>query len=162
MRLTYGAEMTDTKITVERLIPASTDTVFDILSNPERHIALDGSGFIRSTAGAQRIKAVGDVFTMNMEGDHMGGEYQTDNHVTGYADNALLAWQTAPAGTEPPGWEWVWELSPEGPDHTLVRHSYDWSKVTDPALLQKVKFPLVSEDQMEATLVKLDEAASGS
>lgn len=155
--------MTDTKrFTVERVIPASTAAIFDILSNPLRHADLDGSGFIRSDAGAQRIQAVGDVFTMNMEGEHMGGEYQTDNHVTGFADNALLAWQTAPAGTEPPGWEWVWELEPQGPDSTLVRHTYDWSKVTDRELLQKVKFPLVTEAQLEDTLVKLDEAATGS
>ncbi len=147
---------------MERVIPASTAAIFDILSNPLRHADLDGSGFIRSDAGAQRIQAVGDVFTMNMEGEHMGGEYQTDNHVTGYADNALLAWQTAPAGTEPPGWEWVWELEPQGPDSTLVRHTYDWSKVTDKELLQKVKFPLVTEAQLEDTLVKLDEAATGS
>ena len=152
--------MNDTKITVERVIPASTDAIFDVLSNPERHVALDGSGFIRSTQGAQRIKAVGDVFTMNMDGPHMGGEYQTDNHVTGYAENALLAWQTAPAGTEPPGWEWVWELTAQGPDSTLVRHTYDWSKVTDKALLAKVKFPLVTQDQLDDTLVKLDEAVS--
>ena len=152
--------MEDTKVTVERVIPASTDAIFDVLSNPERHVALDGSGFIRSTQGAQRIKAVGDVFTMNMDGPHMGGEYQTDNHVTGYADNALLAWQTAPAGTEPPGWEWVWELTAQGPDSTLVRHTYDWSKVTDKALLAKVKFPLVTQDQLDDTLVKLDEAVS--
>ncbi|CCI51616.1 MAG: polyketide cyclase [Tetrasphaera jenkinsii] len=152
--------MDDTKVTVERVIPASTDAIFDVLSNPERHVALDGSGFIRSTQGAQRIKAVGDVFTMNMDGPHMGGEYQTDNHVTGYADNALLAWQTAPAGTEPPGWEWVWELTAQGPDSTLVRHTYDWSKVTDKALLAKVKFPLVTQDQLDDTLVKLDEAVS--
>ena len=152
--------MNDTKITVERVIPASTDAIFDVLSNPERHVALDGSGFIRSTQGAQRIKAVGDVFTMNMDGPHMGGEYQTDNHVTGYADNALLAWQTAPAGTEPPGWEWVWELTAQCPDSTLVRHTYDWSKVTDKALLAKVKFPLVTQDQLDDTLVKLDEAVS--
>ena len=150
--------MDDTKVTVERVIPASTDAIFDVLSNPERHVALDGSGFIRSTQGAQRIKAVGDVFTMNMDGPHMGGEYQTDNHVTGYADNALLAWQTAPAGTEPPGW--VWELTAQGPDSTLVRHTYDWSKVTDKALLAKVKFPLVTQDQLDDTLVKLDEAVS--
>lgn len=152
--------MEDTKVTVERVIPASTDAIFDVLSNPERHVALDGSGFIRSTQGAQRIKAVGDVFTMNMDGPHMGGEYQTDNHVTGYADNALLAWQTAPAGTEPPGWEWVWELTAQGPDSTLVRHTYDWSKVTDKALLAKVKFPLVTPDQLDDTLVRLDEAVS--
>ncbi len=43
------------------------------------------------------------MFTMNMEGDHMGGEYQTENHVVGYDENKLIAWQTAPAGQEPPG-----------------------------------------------------------
>ena len=68
--------------------------------------------------------------------------------------------QPAPAGTEPPGWEWVWELTAQGPDSTLVRHTYDWSKVTDKALLAKVKFPLVTQDQLDDTLVKLDEAVS--
>ncbi len=153
--------MDEKRITVERVVPASTADIFDVLSNPNRHLELDGSGFIRADEGAQRIKAVGDVFTMNMEGEHMGGEYQTDNHVTGYAENALLAWQTAPAGTEPPGWEWVWELEAQGADSTLVRHTYDWSKVTDKDLLAKVKFPLVTEAQLEDTLVKLDEAVSG-
>ncbi|MDZ7929346.1 MAG: polyketide cyclase, partial [Rhodococcus sp. (in: high G+C Gram-positive bacteria)] len=40
--------MTDnSKVTVERTIEAPVDAVFDVLSNPERHPALDGSGFVR-------------------------------------------------------------------------------------------------------------------
>ncbi len=144
-----------TSVTVERVIDAPVDRVFDVLSNPERHQSLDGSGFIRGVDHADRIQHVGDVFTMNMEGPHMGGEYQTDNHVTGYAKDKLLAWKTAPAGTEPPGWEWVWELESQGPDSTLVRHTYDWSKVTDKKLLEKVGFPLVTEDELEQTLARL-------
>ena len=128
---------------------------FDVLSNPQRHPALDGSGFVRSVDHADRIQKVGDVFTMNMQGDHMGGEYKTDNHVSGYAKDKLLAWKTAPAGTEPPGWEWLWELEAQGPNETLVRHTYDWSKVTDKKLLEKVKFPLVTEDQLSDTLARL-------
>ena len=150
-----------TSVTVERVIDAPADQVFDVLSNPRRHPELDGSGFVRSVDHADRIQEVGDVFTMNMEGAHMGGEYKTDNHVTGYAKDKLLAWQTAPAGTEPPGWEWVWELEAEGPDKTLVRHTYDWSKVTDKDLLKKVSFPLVTEDQLEDTLGRLAAAVSG-
>ena len=150
-----------TSVTVERVIDAPVDQVFDVLSNPERHQKLDGSGFVRSVDHADRIQEVGDVFTMNMEGAHMGGEYKTDNHVTGYAKDKLLAWQTAPAGTEPPGWEWVWELEPQGPDKTLVRHTYDWSKVTDKDLLKKVSFPLVTEEQLEDTLGRLAAAVSG-
>ncbi|GAB33714.1 SRPBCC family protein [Gordonia otitidis] len=149
-----------TSVTVERVIDAPADEVFDVLSNPQRHPELDGSGFVRSVDHADRIQKVGEVFTMNMEGAHMGGEYKTDNHVTGYAKDKLLAWQTAPAGTEPPGWEWVWELEAQGPDKTLVRHTYDWSKVTDKDLLKKVSFPLVTEDQLEDTLGRLAAAVS--
>ena len=76
-----------------------------------------------------------------MTGDQMGGDYQTDNHVTGYDENPALAWQTAAVGTEPPGWEWTWELKPQGPDATEVTLTYDWSKVTDKAILEKVTFP---------------------
>ena len=150
-----------TSVTVERVIDLPVDAVFDVLSNPERHPDLDGSGFVRSVDHADRIQQVGEVFTMNMSGPHMGGDYQTDNHVTGYAKDKLLAWQTAPAGTEPPGWEWLWELESQGPSTTLVRHTYDWSKVTDKDLLEKVKFPLVTEDQLEDTLGNLAAAATG-
>ena len=137
--------MTDQQsVTVERSIDASTADIFDVLSNPERHPELDGAGFVRSVEHADRITATGQVFTMNMEGDHMGGEYKTDNHVVGYSEGALLAWRTAPAGTEPPGWQWVWELTSTGPDSTEVSLTYDWSSVTVQALLEKLKFPLVT------------------
>lgn len=152
--------MSENKITVERTIPASSDRIFEVLSNPERHVELDGSGFVRADVKTNRIKGVGDVFTMDMAGDHMGGEYQTENHVTGYEENKLLAWKTAPAGQEPPGWQWIWELESEGGEQTRVRHTYDWSAVTDQALLDKVGFPLVTEEQLESTLAKLDEAVT--
>ena len=64
-------------------------------------------------------------------------------------EGRLLAWQTTPAGTEPKGWQWVWQLQPYGPDSTEVRLTYDWSNVTDQELLKKVSFPLVKEDQLE-------------
>jgi hypothetical protein len=152
----------DKQITVSRTIDASAQEIFAILSNPERHVELDDSGFVRSDEKSNRIQKVGDVFTMNMSGDHMGGEYQTDNHVVGYSENSLLAWETAPAGTTPPGWEWVWRLEQQGPDQTLVTHTYDWSKVTDKDILSKVSFPLVSQSQLEGSLAKLAEVSAGS
>ncbi len=153
--------MSENKITVERTINASSDHIFELLSNPERHVALDGSGFVKSDEKSNRIQQVGDVFTMNMEGPHMGGEYQTENHVVGFDPNKLLAWKTAPAGAEPPGWQWVWELESEGSDATRVRHTYDWDAVTDQGLLDQIGFPLVSQEQLEGTLVRLDEAVTG-
>ena len=81
--------------------------------------------------------------------------------MSGYAKDKLLAWKTAPAGNEPPGWEWLWEMESQGPNETLVRHTYDWSRVTDKKLLEKVKFPLVSEDQLTDTLGRLAAETSG-
>ncbi len=158
--VTHCRDMTDTRIDVSRTIDAPTTAVFDVLSNPQRHAELDGSGFVLSDEKSDRITGTGQVFRMNMQGDHMGGEYQTDNTVTGYDENKLLAWQTAPAGSEPPGWEWVWQLDAAGPDSTEVRLSYDWSNVTDPAILQKVSFPLVPQAALEDSLARLAEAVS--
>lgn len=154
--------MTDTKTeTVSRLINASAGDIFDLLSNPDRHVEFDGSGFVRSADKPQRIQAAGDVFRMNMVGEHMGGEYQTDKLVTGFQPNTLIAWKTAPAGTEPPGWEWLYELKSEGAGATTVTLTYDWSGVTDKALLKKVHFPLVSTEQLEDSLASLANAANG-
>jgi len=149
----------DKRITVQRTIDASTQDVFEVLSNPERHSELDGSGFVVSDEKTDRITGTGQVFRMNMTGDHMGGDYQTDNTVTGYDPNHLLAGQTAPADTEPPGWEWTWELAAQGSDATEVTLTYDWSKVTDPGILEKVSFPLVSQQQLEDSLGNLAAAA---
>jgi hypothetical protein len=150
----------DKSITVQRSIPASAKDIFDVLTLPQRHAELDGSGFVRSDDHTDRITANGQKFRMNMSGPHMGGDYQTDNLVTGFVPDKLVAWKTSPAGTEPPGWEWLWELTPTGPNATDVSLTYDWAKVTDKQLLSKITFPLVQKDQLESSLEKLSEAVS--
>ncbi|MGZ4450340.1 MAG: SRPBCC family protein [Nocardioides sp.] len=149
------------KITVQRTIDAPSTAVFDVLSNPARHPELDGSGFVVSDEKTDRITATGQVFRMNMTGPHMGGDYQTDNTVTGYDKNHLLAWQTAPADTPPPGWEWVWQLQAQGSEATEVTLTYDWSNVTDPGILEKVPFPLVQQEQLEDSLNRLASSVAG-
>jgi hypothetical protein len=148
-------------ITVRREIPAPAREIFDVLTLPSRHKEVDGSGFVRGDDHADRITGSGQTFRMNMTGDHMGGDYQTDNVVSGFEEDALISWKPAPAGTEPPGWEWIWRLEPLGTDSTSLSLTYDWSKVTDPELLQKLSFPLVSEQQLEDSLNNLA-AATGA
>jgi uncharacterized protein YndB with AHSA1/START domain len=151
----------ETSVSVHRRIDASAKDVFDVLSLPSRHPQLDGTGFVRSADHADRVTANGQTFRMNMSGEHAGGEYQTDNHVTGFVRDKLIAWKTAPAGTEPPGWEWVWELEPQGPNATEVTLTYDWSKVEDKRILELIKKPLITKDALEASLARLSEAVSG-
>lgn len=153
----------DTKVSVTRRINAAPAAIFDLLSNPERHPEFDGSGFVKSAdRHAERVSGTGQMFRMNMEGEHMGGEYQTDNHVTVFHENKSIGWQTAPAGTEPKGWSWTYELEPVDADTTDVTLDYDWSQVTDADLLKKVKFPLVSKEQLEQSLDALASAAEHS
>ncbi|WP_375481188.1 SRPBCC family protein [uncultured Jatrophihabitans sp.] len=152
----------DTSVSVNRRIEASAKDVFDVLSLPDRHPQLDGTGFVRSADHADRVTANGQTFRMNMTGDHMGGDYQTDNLVTGFVPDKLIAWKTAPAGNEPPGWEWVWELEPQGPNETDVTLTYDWSKVEDKKILALIEKPLVTKHQLEESLSHLAEAVSGS
>ena len=154
--------MTDTAITVQREIPSSAKELFDVLSNPHRHPELDGSGFVLGLSKGDRLTRVGQKFTMNMTGDHMGGEYQTDNIISAFDEDKMIGWRTAPAGTEPPGWEWLWELKAAGSDSTTVSLTYDWSRVTDKELLSKIHFPLLEESALENSLGKLAEATSGS
>lgn len=150
----------DKSATATRDINAPADKIFGLLADPRRHAELDGSGFIRSDDDAQPITGTGYVFTMNMHGDHMGGDYQSDNHVTAYEQDKRLAWQTAPAGQEPPGWRWEWDLEPIAGDATKVTLTYDWSEVTDAELLAKLHFPLVPQSGLEESLSKLVAAAS--
>jgi hypothetical protein len=51
-------------------------------------------------------------------------------------------------------------LESQGPNETLVRHTYDWSKVEDKKLLEQVGFPLVTEEQLQDTLGRLAAAAT--
>jgi hypothetical protein len=151
-----------TSITVSREIPSSAQALFDILSDPHRHPALDGSGFVQGLGKGDRLTKVGQQFTMNMSGPHMGGDYQTDNVVSAFDADKMIGWRTAPAGKEPPGWEWLWELRAEGSGSTVATLTYDWSRVTDQDLLARIGFPLVSEGQLEDSLGKLAAEVSGS
>lgn len=147
----------DKQIQVQRTINAPAASVFDVLSNPHKHEQLDGSGFVRGLDRGDRITKAGQQFRMNMTGDHMGGEYQTDNVISAFDENKLIGWKTAPAGSEPPGWEWLWELKSSGSDSTDVTLTYDWANVTDPEILKLVTFPLVSREQLDDSVAKLAE-----
>lgn len=154
--------MSETTVSAARTIDAPAEEIFTILSNPERHAEIDGSGMVQSDDKTDRITEAGQKFTMNMHWDKMGGDYKTDNYVNGYQENKLLAWKTAPAGEEPPGWEWIWELTPHGHDSTEVSLTYDWSAVTDKDVLKQISFPAVSEEELEESLGNLAAAVAGA
>jgi len=149
----------DTHLTATRTIDAPAGEIFAILSDPQRHHEIDGSDMVRSDDRSDRITATGQSFRMNMH-HPKAGDYQTDNHVTGFEQGSLLAWQTGAVDTDPAGWEWVWRLTPLDRDSTEVSVTYDWSKVTDPAVLKRLRFPVVPQEALESTLANLAAAVA--
>jgi hypothetical protein len=156
-------EHSETCICVTERLDAPVGQVWAVLVEPRRHAEIDGSGMVRSVAGEQalsRITGVDQVFTMQMRYPSLG-DYRTDNRVIEFDEERAICWTTAREGQESPGVRWRWQLQPDGPGSTVVRHSYDWSRVHDPAVLARVSFPRVQPEQMLETVHSLAVAATG-
>ena len=113
------------QVTVQRLIPAPAEAIFDLLADPGRHHEIDGSGTIvgARSAGERRL-ALGDSFGMDMD---WGVNYATKNVVVEFEENRRIAWQTLapkPLSYVLTGRIWRYELEPvEG--GTIVRETWD-------------------------------------
>ena len=67
--MTEPSEPTRDVATVERLIHAPAEKIFDLLADPARHAEIDGSGTVRTPVDGSRRLKKGDKFGMSM---HMG------------------------------------------------------------------------------------------
>jgi hypothetical protein len=151
-------EQTETRIRIRANVDAAADALFGVLADPRRHAEIDGSGMVQASADAVPITATGQVFTMVMFRTDLG-EYRTDNHVIDFADGRRIAWTTGREGQPPAGVRWGWALDPIDDTRTTVTHTYDWTAVTDPAVLARVTFPRVQPDELAATVRALEAAA---
>lgn len=150
--------MTDTQLTVSRVVDAPADAIFDLLTLPQRHREFDGSGTIVSDDRTQRIQAVGDTFTMNMNAEAQGGDYQMKNEVIAYVPNKVVGWAPENVASGASGWTWVYTLEPQGPEATQVTLTYDWSSVEDKKLASI--FPAFDKDTLEDSLNQLAAAVA--
>jgi hypothetical protein len=151
-------EQSQHRIVVRATIDAPAGDIFAVLADPRRHLEIDGSGMLRPGAESQPVTAAGEVFTMEMHYPSLG-DYRTENHVVEFQTGRSIAWMTAREGQVPAGVRWSWELEPLDDRRTAVVHTYDWSQVTDPAVLARVSFPRVSGEAMQDTVRRLAQAA---
>ena len=152
------ASESPTVLSVSSVVSVPAEQLFAVLVDPARHSEIDGSGMIRGAVTTEQIGQVGDIFTMDMEQPAFGS-YKSDNHVVEFEPGQKIAWAPGGSGQPPLGHVWAWEFVPEG-GSTLVKHTYDWSGVTDERLLAALKFPRVSADQMATTIDRLAKAAT--
>ncbi len=117
---------------------APAHDIFQVLANPVRHPEFDGSASLRGAGSTAAISGVGDVFVMKMYFPHIG-DYEMNNHVVEYEQDRRIGWEpeagrghpnTAADSSEPPRWgqRWSYQLTPDGPDATIVSEIYDCSR----------------------------------
>jgi uncharacterized protein YndB with AHSA1/START domain len=129
-----GSEEAQRVVRAQREIEASADRIFELIAEPTQQPRWDGNDNLKEAAPGQRVRAVGDVFTMRLT---RGGI--RDNHVVDFVEGRRLAWRPAVAGKSPPGHLWAWELQSLGPSRTLVTHTYDWTELKDRSRLPRAR-----------------------
>ena len=112
--------------TASREISASAATIFELIADPAEQPRWDGNDNLREAGAGQRVRAVGNVFTMRLR---RGGI--RENTVVEFEEGRLIAWRPNVPGRNPPGHLWRWELAPIDDSRTRVTHTYDWTQLTD-------------------------------
>ena len=135
-------------VRASREIAAPADKIFELIADPSLQPQWDGNDNLSEAASGQRVRAVGDVFTMTLT---MGSVRQ--NHVVEFQEGRRIAWRPSESGRKPPGHLWRWELEPLGDSRTLVTHTYDWSQLTDEKRLPRARD--TTEDRLQASIEKL-------
>lgn len=140
-------------VEASREIAADPAVIFELIADPAQQPQWDGNDNLVSAAPGQRVRAVGDVFTMALTNGSV-----RENHVVEFEEARLIAWRPAEPGKEPPGHLWRWRLAPAGDGKTLVTHVYDWSQLTDESRWPRAQ--ATTADKLDASLARLAALAS--
>jgi hypothetical protein len=153
--------MTEQRVSASRRIKASAHALFEIVSSPQGHVRIDGSGMLEAAPDSRPLHA-GDTFDMHMDraplGDIPGmGKYTVRNHVTHVERDHLFEW--APAGVDRPpfGHVYGWRLVAVGDAETDVTNYCDWSGISAELRARAPgRWPIVPVDMLERSLDNLE------
>lgn len=145
-------------VSVERVIAAPPEAIFELLVDPARHHDIDGSGaVVGAKRGSQRL-VLGAKFGMSMK---VGIPYSMVSTVIEFDEPHRIAWRTRGPGNLGGGRIWRYELEPvEG--GTLVRESWD---ITRESVLSKWMVKGLGEKtraNMATTLERIDRYLTAS
>ncbi len=145
--------MTAERIEVQRSIAADAAAIFEILRDPDGHVAIDASGMLMAATG-KPAGAVADRFVIHMDReslqDYPLGEYDVTVEITKFDQDREIAWTIAGSFDPPIGHIYGYRLeSIDG--GTLVTSYYDWSEIHENYRGVGI-FPVISETNQRATL----------
>ena len=139
------------RLEVQRAIAADPADIFNVLTDPQGHVAIDSSGMLMGASG-KRVVAVSDTFTVHMDrealNDYPLGLYDVVVTIVKFVSGREIAWTVR--GQLILGHVYGYELAPI-PGGTLVTSYYDWSSVDQEWKDAKI-FPVIPETSLRATL----------
>jgi uncharacterized protein YndB with AHSA1/START domain len=142
-------------VSASREIAAGPERVFELIADPAAQPSWDGNDNLAAAATGQRVRKVGDVFTMTLTYSGI-----RENHVVEFEEGRLIAWMPAEPGLARPGHLWRWELEPIGTSGTRVTCTYDWTQLTDENRFRRAR--ATTPDRLRASLDLLAALAEGS
>jgi uncharacterized protein YndB with AHSA1/START domain len=135
-------------VSTSREIASEAARIFELIADPAEQPRWDGNDNLSEAPPGQRVRAVGDVFTMTTTQGNV-----RENHVVEFDEGRRMAWTPAEPGQDPPGHLWRWELEPIDPSHTRVTHTYDWTRLADEARLPRAR--ATTADRLRASVDRL-------
>lgn len=147
-------------VSVERVIPAPPEAIFELLANPARHREIDGSGTVRDPRGgpSERLK-LGSKFGMSMK---VGVPYSMVSEVIEFDEPRRIAWQTrfplGPLTHLNGGRIWRYELEPVD-GGTLVTETWDISQERMKAIVRPSTNR--TREAMASTLARIETLVAG-
>ena len=148
--------MDGSTVSVERVIKAPPEKIFELLADAGRHASFDGSESVNHASQQSVSLSMGSKFGMAMKGrkETLFLPYRTANTVVEFEPDRRIAWQTTAMGGLLGGRIWRYELSPaEG--GTLVRETWDVSRDKQKRMITSGSMPQQTEQGMRATLERI-------
>jgi hypothetical protein len=133
-----GTPATPDRISATRRIAVPPHGIFVLVSDPGRHVDIDGSGMLRTAPDARPLTAVGQTFDIDMDRRPLGDtantealldlvrdmpEYKVRCTVIQLIPDRLVEWTVRVVGKPPAGHVFGWQIEPDG-DTTCIVTSY--------------------------------------
>jgi len=157
-------QQSESRLELTRTIAASPAQIFAVVSDPDGHVKIDGSGMLVTAQDTSPMTGVGDSFVMNMDREALGdiplGKYQVRNTVTAFVPDELFEWNVGGVDQPPFGHVYGYRLARHGEGATAVTLYVDWSGVRAGSI--RDRFPIVPAHMLEKSLDNLESLVTAS
>jgi hypothetical protein len=145
-----------------RRIKAPAERIFAVVSSPQGHVDIDGSGMLTSAPDNTPLRKVGDHFDMEMDRRPLGdipnlAEYSVRNFVVTYEPDRVFEWEVGSRDREGTfGHVYGWQIDPVNEGECDVTNYVDWSNLPEASRkLTEGRWPIVPVSMLEESVEKL-------